>query len=124
MMVIEPQEAGEHIRSGSMRVLAQVSDTRLPAFPNAPTLKEAGIDIPNVPQVRGVVAPPGIPPDAVAYYEDLFARLVKTPAWKKYLEENQFQDGFQKSAELSRFFDQFIARMRDILKDAGVKLAR
>jgi len=34
MMVIEPSEAGEHIRAGNMRVLAQVSDKRLPGFPN------------------------------------------------------------------------------------------
>ena len=61
MMVIEPQEAGEHIRAGNMRVLAQV-DRQAPAgFPNVPTLKEAGVDVPMVPQVRGIVAPPGIP---------------------------------------------------------------
>jgi putative tricarboxylic transport membrane protein len=124
MMVIEPQEAGEHIRSGSMRVLAQVSDHRLPGYPNVPTLKESGYDIPNVPQVRGIVAPPGMPAEAVAYYEDLFARLTKTAAWKKYLDENQFQDGFQKSSELSKFFDEFTNRMRGILKDAGVKVVR
>ena len=124
MMVIEPQEAGEHIRAGNMRVLAQVADKRLTGFPNVPTLKEAGFDIPNVPQVRGVVAPPGIPPDAVAYYEDLFGRLTKTATWKKYLEDNQFEDGFQKSGELAQFFDQYTNRMRDILKEAGAKVVR
>jgi putative tricarboxylic transport membrane protein len=124
MMVIEPQEAGEHIRSGGMRVLAQVAEKRLGAFPNVPTLKEAGIDIPNVPQVRGVVAPPGMPADAVAYYEDLFGRLAKTATWKKYLEDNQFEDGFQKSGELAQFFDQYTNRMRDILKEAGAKVVR
>src|SRR6185436_6783690 len=46
MMVIEPAEAGEHIRAGNMRVLAQVADRRLSAFPNVPTLKEAGFDVP------------------------------------------------------------------------------
>jgi putative tricarboxylic transport membrane protein len=124
MMVIEPQEAGEHIRAGSMRVLAQVAEKRLTGFPNVPTLREAGVDIPNVPQVRGVVAPPGMPADAIAYYEDLFSRLSKTAAWKKYLEENQFEDGFQKSAELAQFFDQYTNRMRDILKEAGAKVVR
>ena len=124
MMVIEPQEAGEHIRSGGMRVLAQISDKRLPGYPKIPTLKEAGYDVPNVPQVRGVVAPPGMPADAVAYYEDLFGRLVRTASWKKYLEDNQFQDGFQKSGDLAKFFDEFTNRMRDILKDAGVKVVR
>jgi putative tricarboxylic transport membrane protein len=124
MMVIEPQEAGEHIRGGNMRVIAQVTDKRLPAFPNVPTLKEAGFDVPIVPQVRGVVAPPGVPADAVAYYEDLFARLIKTASWKKYLEDNQFDDGFMRSAELSKFFDEFTGRMREILKDAGAKVVR
>jgi putative tricarboxylic transport membrane protein len=124
MMVIEPQEAGEHLRAGNMRVLAQVTEKRLPSLPNVPTLKEAGVDVPVVPQVRGILAPPGIPPDAVAYYEDLFGRLVKTATWKKYLEDNQFEDGFQKSAELSAFMNDFTGRMRGILTEAGAKVVR
>jgi putative tricarboxylic transport membrane protein len=124
MMVIEPQEAGEHIRGGNMRVIAQVTDKRLSAYPNVPTLKEAGFNVPIVPQVRGVVAPPGMPADAVAYYEELFERLVKTESWKKYLEDNQFEDGFMRSAELSKFFDQFSERMRELLKEAGAKIVR
>ncbi len=124
MMVIEPQEAGEHIRAGNMRVLAQVSETRLAGFPSVPTLKEAGFDVPNVPQVRGVLAPPGMPADAIAYYEDLFAKVAQTASWKKYLEDNQFEDGFQKSAELARFMDEFTDRMRGILREAGAKIVR
>ncbi len=124
MMVLEPQEAGEHIKAGNMRVLAQVSEARLAGFPNAPTVKEAGFDIPNVPQVRGVVAPPGFTPDVIAYYEDLFLRVSRSPAWKKYLEDNQFQDGYMKSAELAKFFDEYTNLMRGILKDAGAKLVR
>jgi putative tricarboxylic transport membrane protein len=38
IMVIEPEEAGEHIRAGNMRVLAQISERRLPGFPAVPTL--------------------------------------------------------------------------------------
>lgn len=124
MMVIEPQEAGEHIKAGGMRVIAQVSDKRLAGYPNVPTIKEAGYDIPNVPQVRGILMPPGVAPDVVAYYEDLFLRLSKTASWRKYLEEQQFEDGFQKSAELARFFDSYTDQMRNILKEAGAKLVR
>ncbi len=124
MMVIEPQEAGEHIRAGNMRILAQVTDKRLADFAAVPTLKEAGYDVTIVPQVRGIVAPPGISKEAVAYYENLFARVAQSAAWKKYLEENQFEDGFLKSAELSKFFDEFADTMRGVLKDAGVKVVR
>jgi putative tricarboxylic transport membrane protein len=124
MMVIEPAEAGEHIRAGNMRVLAQVSDSRLSGFPNVPTLKEAGFDVPAVPQVRGVVAPPGIPAGNVAYWEDLFRRLTRTESWRKFLADNQFEDGYQNAAELARFYDQFTERMRTILQEAGVKTVR
>lgn len=124
IMLIEPQEAGEHIRAGNLRVIAQVSDTRLAAFPNVPTIKEAGFDIPNVPQPRGVVAPPGIPAEAVAYWEDLFAKFVKTPSWRKILEDSLFEDGFQRSAELSKFIDQYSETMRGILREGGVKVVR
>jgi len=124
IMLIEPQEAGEHIRAGNMRVVAAISEQRLAAFPNAPTLKEAGFDVPNVPQPRGIIAPPGIPAEAVAYWEDLFAKFVKTPSWRKILEESLFEDGFQRSAELNKFIDQYSETTRTILREGGVKVVR
>ena len=124
LMILEPQEAGDHLRAGTMRMLAQVVDKRLPGFPNVPTLKEAGIEIPNVSQARGVLAPPGIPAEVVAYYEALFARFVETPAWKKYLIDNHIEAGFLKSGELSTFMDKNIAEMREILRETGAKVVR
>lgn len=124
MMVIEPAEAGEHIRAGNMRVLAQVSDKRLPAFPNVPTLKEAGFDVTPVPQVRGIVAPPGIPRENVVYWEGVFKKLSQTESWKKFLSDNQFEDGYQGAADLTRFYDDFSQQMRVVLQEAGIKLVR
>jgi putative tricarboxylic transport membrane protein len=124
LMVIEPEEAGEHIRAGSMRLLAQVSEKRLSGYPNVPTLKEAGFDIPVVPQIRGVVAPPGTSRESIEYWEELFRKLTRTAAWRKYLADNQFEDGYQNGAGLAKFLDEFTDQMRDILKDAGVKTVR
>jgi putative tricarboxylic transport membrane protein len=124
MMVIEPNEAGEHIRAGNMRVLAQVSDARLPAFPNAPTIKEAGFNVTPVPQVRGVVAPPGIPAENVAYWEGVFKKLSQTESWKKYVADNQFENAYQNAAELTKFYDEFSNQMRGILQEAGIKTVR
>ncbi|MES2562867.1 MAG: tripartite tricarboxylate transporter substrate binding protein [Pseudomonadota bacterium] len=123
-MMIEAQEAGEHIRNGNLRVIAQVADNRLKAYANVPTIKEAGFDIPNYAVFRGVTGPPGMPRDAVAYYEDYFARLVKTAVWKKYLDDNFFDDAFLRSGEFAKFIDEFAERTRPILKDAGVKVYR
>jgi putative tricarboxylic transport membrane protein len=107
-----------------MRVLAQVSETRLPRFPDVPTLREAGFDVRVVPQVRGVVAPPAIPRENVEFWEGFFRRLTRTAAWRKYIDDNQFEDGFQNAAEVSAFYDDFTGRMREILKEAGVTTVR
>jgi putative tricarboxylic transport membrane protein len=122
MMVIEPQEAGEHLRAGTMRILAQVTEQRLPVFPSVPTLKEAGFDVPVVPQVRGVLAPPGTPKEVVAYWEDVFKRFSQTAAWKKYLQDNLFEDGFMNATELAKFYEEYSIQLRAILRGAGVKV--
>ena len=124
LMIVEPQEAGEHIRNGNMRVIAQVAERRLKAYPDVPTVREAGYDVPYYAVFRGIAGPPGMPRDAVAYYEDFFARLVKTPAWRKYLEENYFDDAFQRSGDFAKFIDEFAERVRPLLTDVGVKVYR
>jgi putative tricarboxylic transport membrane protein len=124
MMVMEPQEAGEHIKAGNLRVIAALTEKRLPSFPDVSTLKEQGIDVPVIPQARGVLAPPGVGKDVVQYWEGVFGRFVKTPAWKKYLSDNQFEDGYLAGSNLNKFFDDLTVQMRDVLKEAGIKVLR
>ena len=103
MMVIEPQEAGEQIRAGNLRVIASLTEKRLASLPNVPTIKEQGIDVPIIPQARGVVAPPAAPREVVQYWEGVFERFDKTATWKQYVEQNQFEDAFLKGPTLSKF---------------------
>jgi putative tricarboxylic transport membrane protein len=123
-MVIEPQEAGEHIKAGNMRVIAALTDKRLPSFPNVATLKEQGIDVPVIPQARGILAPPGVPKEVILYWEGVFERFVKSAGWRQYLEQNQFEDGYLKGPALNKFFDELAVKMREVLKEAGAKVVR
>lgn len=124
MMVIEPQEAGEQIRAGKLRVLAQIADKPLASYPNVPTLKQAGFDVVATPQIRAVVAPPGIPKEALAYYEDLFLKLSKTASWKKYVEDYQLEDSYSTGADLGKSITQIEKDMRAQFQVAGMKLVR
>jgi len=124
MMVIEPQEAGEQIRAGNLRVIATLTEKRLASLPNVPTIKEQGIDVPLIPQARGLVAPPATPKDVIAYWEGVFDAFVKTPTWKQYLEQNQFEDGYLKGPALNKFVDALKDQMREVLKEAGAKVVR
>ena len=124
MMVIEPQEAGEQIRAGKLRVLAQIADKPLPNYPNVPTLKQAGFDVTATPQIRAVVAPPAMPKEALAYYEDLFMKLHQTASWKKYVEDYQLEDSYSTGAELAKSIDAIEKDMRTQFQLAGMKLVR
>jgi putative tricarboxylic transport membrane protein len=124
MMVIEPQEAGEHVRAGKLRVLAQIAEKPLPAYPNVPTLKQAGFDVVATPQIRAVMAPPGTPKEVLAYYEDLFAKLRQTASWKKYVEDYQLEDAYTNGADLGKSIEQIEKDMRAQFQLAGIKLVR
>lgn len=124
IMVVEPQEVGEQVRAGKMRVLAQLADRPLPGYPGVPTLKEAGYDVKVTPQIRAVVAPPGVSNEVVAYWEDRFAKLRATPSWKKYAEDNQLEDHFTNRAELSNMIKQIEDELRTQYQAAGIKVVR
>lgn len=124
MMMIEPSEAGELIRSGKLRAIAQIADQKIEGFPDVPTLKEAGYAIPNVPQSRGILGPPDMPAAAVAYYADLFKRAAASPSYKEYLKSTQLENAYLGPAETGKFLATYQDQLRTILKGAGVKVVR
>jgi len=124
LYIADAQEVREYLRNGSMRVLAQMAERRMPAYAGVPTIQEAGYNIPVVRSMRGVVGPPGIPREVAEFWEGIFERLVKTDTWRKYLEENQVEDGFLKSAELAQSAVEFISQRRQIFKEAGIQTYR
>jgi putative tricarboxylic transport membrane protein len=124
IIIPQPQDVNDHIVAGRLRPIAALTEKRLAILPDLPTIKEQGIDVPIIANARGVLAPPGVAKEVVEFWEDFFARLVKTPSWRKYLEENQVEDVFIKSAELGPFLDEQTVLMRSVLKQAGVTVAR
>jgi putative tricarboxylic transport membrane protein len=107
-----------------LRVIAALTEKRLPSMPNVPTIKEQGIDVTIIPQARGVLAPPAASKEVVQYWEGVFDRFAQSAGWKQYVEQNQFEDGYLKGPALSKFFDDLTVQMRDVLKEAGAKVVR
>ncbi|HWP60880.1 MAG TPA: tripartite tricarboxylate transporter substrate binding protein [Candidatus Acidoferrales bacterium] len=124
LLMAQPQEISEHIRSGSVRVIAVLGDKRLAGFPNVSTTKEQGLNIPTLDQARGVLAPPGVSREVVQYWEGVLGKFVKTESWKKYLADNQLEDAFLRSQELAAFWTKQTELLRGLLQEAGVKLVR
>lgn len=120
IVIPQPQDANEHIAAGRVRPIAAFTEQRLRVMPEVPTIREQGIQAPIIANVRGILAPPEMTPAAVAYWEDFFARLGKTPGWRRYVEENQVEDVFMRGAGMPAFLDEQIGVMRGVLRAAGV----
>ena len=50
--------------------------------------------------------------------------VLEKEAWRKYLADNQVEDGFQKGADLARSAQEFIAQRREIFREAGIPMYR
>lgn len=124
MMILEPSEATEQVRGGKLRIIASVSPKPLPGFGDVPTLKDSGLPGDDVVQARGVVGTPGMSADAVAYYTDLLRRTTQTKEWKKYLDENSFGGDFLGPKETKEFLTTYEGKIRNTLKEAGLKVVR
>ena len=124
IIIPQPQDVNEHLASGKLRALAAVTERRLAVLPGVATVREQGIEIPIIANTRGIVGPPGMPKAAARYWEDWFARLVRTPSWRKYLLDNQVEDIYANGAQLEPYLKDQVALMRRMLREAGVAVQR
>ena len=95
-------DAMPHVESGKIRILAVASQKRLPALANIPTMKEQGFDM-HVAAGRAFSAPAGIPADASAFLENMFARVYKSAGWQDYMARNLMEPVFMNGAEYGRY---------------------
>ena len=68
-------------QSGKVRIIGVTSDERVPAAPNAPTLKEQGYDASFV-NWRGFFAAPDLPSNKRRAYIELLGAMYDTPEWE------------------------------------------
>ncbi|MGR7921678.1 tripartite tricarboxylate transporter substrate binding protein [Zobellella denitrificans] len=113
-------EASGQLQGGELRALAVSSPERLGStLADVPTFKEQGLDY-TFEIWRGVMGPKDMSPEARDYYEDLFARMVKTDAWKQASEQLGWIDAFQTGEEFGVFLDGQLDQFSTILGDLGL----
>ena len=116
-------DAGEiaaHTEAGTVLPLATLSPQRLHGiYKNTPTAKQLGLDVVSG-NWRGFYGPPEMPREAIAYWRDTLAKMVKTDGWKKVLDQNAWIDLYQTGDELHAFLAKELASYEKILKDMGI----
>ncbi len=113
-------EVQGHLESGDMRILAVLSEERLPgAMSNVPTAVEQGINA-VCPNWRGFYLPKDISDDAYTYWANAMDTLYKSTEWQELMTANGLMPFFKKGKDFDAFVAQQVADIRDLSKELGI----
>jgi len=120
MIWANPSEFVPQWDAKMVRPLALAKETRIPEFPDCPTFKEKGYNV-TFKMFRGIAAPPGIPAEVAAYYENLMKRMNETAGWKdKYLKQYMLSPMWIGSQDFAKFVAENEKLYSGILKELGL----
>jgi putative tricarboxylic transport membrane protein len=111
-------ETLDQIEAGKIKALGVSSAERVEAV-DAPTLKEAGIDLEFI-NWRGWIAPGGLSEDDKKALTDLAGKMVATQEWKDALVKNGWTDAYMGADEFATFIKEEDARIREVLSQLGL----
>jgi putative tricarboxylic transport membrane protein len=116
-----PTEFRDQLRAGQLRVLAVTTATRVAGI-DAPTLREAGVDLVFA-NWRGVVAPPGISDDDRRRLTDLVDALHGLPQWRQILERTGATDAYLAGPAFAALLHHDSDRVGGLLHQLGLAVA-
>jgi tripartite-type tricarboxylate transporter receptor subunit TctC len=109
---------GPHVDSGALRLLAVYSGTRAKRWPNSPTLKELGYNVPDTP--FGIGGPKGMDPAVVRRLQEAFRQSLDDPAVIAMLDKADMQPGFLTSEEYTRLAQEVSAQQKVMIDRLGL----
>jgi tripartite-type tricarboxylate transporter receptor subunit TctC len=114
--------AASLIEGGQLRALAVTSAQRSPAFPQLPTVAEAGVPGFAAEAWYGLFAPARTPPEIIERLNESVAKAVQSDAFRRLSVNEGLVMAAGSPEELDRYFLGEEERWRKVIKDAGIKV--
>ncbi|WP_018922106.1 tripartite tricarboxylate transporter substrate binding protein [Salsuginibacillus kocurii] len=114
-------ESTGQVESGELQPLAYSAEESIDGLDEAgaETFVDAGIDY-TFDIWRGIMGPPDMSEEAVAYYEEMYADMIETDEWEEQAEDLGWIDNYQPSEEFDVFLDEQYELFEDVLTDIGL----
>jgi tripartite-type tricarboxylate transporter receptor subunit TctC len=109
-------------RGGRVKALAVTSDRRVAAFPDVPTLQQAGVDLVTVGWF-GLFVPTGVPPAYRAILEREALAAVRDPAVAARISESGSIPRGLDGKAFAAFIKEEVPRLQDVVRKAGIEPA-
>ena len=112
-------EAVGFIKSGDIRVLAVLTEERVPGFEDIPTAKEQGYDVVAV-NWRGLYVPKGVSDEVFNTWSDRLKKVAESAEWKKIMMDNGLAPFTKVGADFQGYIDGVVEEVRKLSKELGV----
>jgi putative tricarboxylic transport membrane protein len=117
--VENPNEIVAQIEAGKARNLAVAARKRLADAPDVPTFAEKGYEF-YWEQMRGVVGPANMAPEAVAWWQDTLRKVTATKRWQEnYIKRNLLTPTAWTGEEANKYLDGLTKKYEDALIGLG-----
>ena len=110
------------IRAGRLKALAVTTAGRSPAFPDVPTVQEAGVPGYEVTTWYALWAPAGTPQEIVVRLQQEVARAMASPQLKEIWAQQGASPGGNSPAEFGAFVKAEIAKWAEVVKASGARI--
>jgi len=117
--VMNPNEIVAQIEAGKAKNLAVAARKRMPDAPEVPTFVEKGYEF-YWEQMRGVVGPANMSPEAVAWWQDVLRKVTATKKWQElYIKRNLLTPTAWVGEEANKYLDGLIGKYEIALGGLG-----
>jgi tripartite-type tricarboxylate transporter receptor subunit TctC len=114
-----PAEVFNQVKAGEVRILAVSSEKRIALWPDAPTMKESGVDL-EFDQWRGIAAPKGTPRAVVDKLSPLVKKAVESKEWIDFTATVGSSPRYTAPAAFGKFVAAVDKETREIMEEAGL----
>ncbi len=111
-------EAIDLANAGEVKIIGVTADERVPAYPDAATMKEQGIDASFV-NWRGFFGAPGLPAEKLAKFQEALAKMYDTPEWEAVRARNGWVNIHNSGDDFKTFLEGQEKVIGDLMKELG-----
>jgi len=119
---VVPGSVTQHLQAGTLIALAITGKQPSPLLPNVPTFASVGLPGVNPEPFRFITAPAGLPAPIQKRLGAALTSVMSVPELRTRLADNGFDAAFMTDAEARAFVTKELAKWRQAVKDAGVKV--
>ena len=117
--IMNPNEIVAQVEAGKAKNLAVAARKRMPDAPDVPTFAEKGMPF-YWEQMRGVIGPANMSPEAVAWWQDTLKKVTNTKKWQEdYIKRNQLTPTQWVGEEANKYLDGITGHYESALAALG-----